>query len=118
MGVKLMKKKFPLLLTVVLSAILFFCTVASLTLFAQTEDNDVAYICDVNGDLDIDLKDLIRIKKYISNLSDTNISLLCADINADSKINAEDIVLIRQELLESSDIESESGYTWSESYTK
>ena len=57
---------------------------------------------DVNGDAEIDVRDLIRLKKYCASTKvDINISQ--ADWNGDSKINSEDVNRLRKWLVSESD---------------
>ena len=53
---------------------------------------------DVNSDDNADVKDLVRLKKYVAQ-TEYNINKLAADINNDGKINSEDLTSMRQYLL-------------------
>ncbi len=69
---------------------------------------------DVSGDAQINMKDLVLIRKYIANFNfDTNTSSINvgvgADANGDGQINMEDVVLIRKSIINHNyDAESET----------
>lgn len=52
----------------------------------------------VNADLEINILDLVRMKKYLAGLQVT-ISITASDLNSDGKINATDLTLIKNLLL-------------------
>ena len=73
-------------------------------------DDEVVY-GDVNGDGSVNTKDLIMLRKYISNLDDeTGISIIDvadgADANADGTVSLKDLVLLRKYI---ADYDDESG---------
>ena len=50
---------------------------------------------DVNGDSDINMKDVLLLRKYISKM-DVTIDPVAADVNGDGDINMKDVLLIRK----------------------
>lgn len=66
----------------------------------STPSKDVVW-GDVNGDREIDAKDIVLLKKYIANFDYTTNSSkieveLGADVNGDGEINARDVVLLKK----------------------
>ena len=59
---------------------------------------DYVVFGDSNGDSQINIKDLVRMKKYLSDGS-TQINFTAADLNFNNAINANDLVLMRKYLL-------------------
>ena len=59
-------------------------------------------IGDLNGDGEIDVQDVIRLRKYISNpdFPDYQIDKEAADINKDGKINSTDVLLLRKMIVD------------------
>lgn len=53
---------------------------------------------DANDDMKVDLKDIVRLKKYLSNF-DTKINSTKSDCNFDSSIDAGDLILIKKLLI-------------------
>lgn len=62
---------------------------------------------DANGDGKVDIRDLVRIKKYIAD-SNTFISFFAADSNGDSKINSVDLASLRKKSLGITNTETEN----------
>lgn len=58
---------------------------------------------DINGDGDVNILDLIRLKKYISG------SIKVGDVNGDGKINAQDLALLRIAIMNS--VTADQNYT-------
>ena len=54
---------------------------------------------DVNGDEKINIKDYIRLQKYVVN-SDTEINENNSDMNGDKKINITDALLLKKKILD------------------
>ena len=56
---------------------------------------------DLNGDGEVDIQDVIRLRKYIANPEnpDYQIDKETADINKDGKINSTDVLLLRKIIL-------------------
>lgn len=55
-----------------------------------------AKLGDVNGDDEIDTKDLISIRRYMVSLEVPEFNVLAADINGDGVIDTKDLILIRR----------------------
>lgn len=55
-----------------------------------------AKLGDVNGDDEIDTKDLISIRRYMVSLEVPEFNALAADINGDGAIDTKDLILIRR----------------------
>lgn len=55
-----------------------------------------AKLGDVNGDDEIDTKDLISIRRYMVSLEVPEFNALAADINGDGVIDTKDLILIRR----------------------
>ena len=66
--------------------------------YMTIDDVSVFTLGDLNSDGDVDLKDLIKMKKYLAK-SDNDVSFTDADIDLNGKIDAEDLPLIRKMLL-------------------
>lgn len=78
-------------------------------------DGDGFYkIGDVNNDGEVDILDLIAIKKHTVG-NKPNICVAAADMNGDGEINAEDITIMKKILLGVSVDNDETG-AWSEKY--
>ena len=66
---------------------------------------------DINGDGAVDLRDLVRLKKYIAD-NGTDAVVAAADLNNDSEINSADMICLERYLLgEISDFEELWGYS-------
>ena len=75
-------------------------TVASFAFvsFAATSDGYHGYLaCDVNDDGDINMKDVLLIRRYIAGAADAKaLDLLAADANGDGDVNMKDVLFIRR----------------------
>ena len=92
-----MKKLFIRLSVVTLAAIL---SLGVLTVSAKTgvDDGIVSFLSvrgDVNGDGDINILDLIRLKKYTAGTEGVEIVDYNSDLNGDGKYNAADLSELR-----------------------
>lgn len=56
---------------------------------------------DVNGDEDVNARDVIALMKYI--IGAKNIELLKADVNGDGKVNARDVITMMKMLISAED---------------
>lgn len=54
---------------------------------------------DANNDNAIDIRDLVRVKKYLSNTADAAFNYKAANINLDNKVDARDLAALRKILL-------------------
>ena len=96
-----MKKLFIRLSVVTLAAIL---SLGMLSVSAATGSDDgiVSFLSvreDINGDGVIDVRDLVRLKKYTAEIGGTKIVEYNSDLNGDGKYNAEDLAELRIMLL-------------------
>ena len=60
---------------------------------------ELSALGDLNGDSEVDLLDLIRLKKYVSS-SNTNITEGTGDLDKDGEIDSVDIAIMRKSLLD------------------
>ena len=96
-----MKKLFIRLSVVTLAAIL---SLGMLSVSAATGSDDgiVSFSSvrgDINGDGDIDVRDLVRLKKYTAGIEGTKILKSAADLNGDGNYDAVDLSELRIMLL-------------------
>ena len=96
-----MKKLFIRLSVVTLAVIM---SLGVLTVRAETgvDDGVLSFSSergDVNGDGDIDIRDLVRLKKYTAEIGGIKIVEYNSDLNGDGKYNAEDLSELRIMLL-------------------
>ena len=96
-----MKKLFIRLSVVTLAAIL---SLGMLSVSAATGSDDgiVSFSSvrgDINGDGDIDIRDLVRLKKYTAGIEGTKILKSAADLNGDGNYDAVDLSELRIMLL-------------------
>lgn len=75
-----------------------FCNAEALSL----EDGRTLAFCDANNDKEVNIADLVRIKKYLLNSSE-DIGV-AADADQNGKITSDDFVLIRKVLLSSANM--------------
>ena len=54
---------------------------------------------DANNDKAVDIRDLVRVKKYLSNTADAAFNYKAANINLDNKVDARDLAALRKILL-------------------
>lgn len=79
-------------------------------IYARYEEAAVT-LGDINGDGAVDLRDLVRLKKYIAD-NGTEAVAAAADLNNDSEINSADMICLERYLLgEISDFEELWGYS-------
>lgn len=96
-----MKKLFIRLSVVTLAAILSLCML-SVSAATGSDDGIVSFSSvrgDINGDGDIDVRDLVRLKKYTAEIGGIKIVEYNSDLNGDGKYNAEDLSELRIMLL-------------------
>lgn len=55
------------------------------------------FMADVNSDTVVDIRDLVRLKKYMANVSEINV--LAADLSGDSYVTTADMIILRKCLL-------------------
>lgn len=96
-----MKKIFIRLSVVTLAVIM---SLGVLTVRAETgvDDGVLSFSSergDVNGDGDIDIRDLVRLKKYTAGIEGTKILKSAADLNGDGNYDAVDLSELRIMLL-------------------
>lgn len=72
---------------------------ATETIFESTEDGPVVVKGDVNDDGKINIKDYVKLQKYILN-NDITINTDNADMNGDGKVNITDALLLKKILLD------------------
>ena len=54
---------------------------------------------DVNGDNKVNIKDYVKLQKYVMNPSSVTIVEANADMNEDGKINITDVMLLKKALM-------------------
>ena len=91
---------------IILSGILaVMCITFSFTCAAEIGDNEViddfgTLYGDVNDDGEVNIKDLVRLKKYAVGSPDSRINYAAGNLSAeDAVINSQDFILLRQLLL-------------------
>ena len=67
-------------------------------------EGDYVRFGDINDDQKVDVKDLVRMKKHISD-DQIEVNADAADLNFDKTINANDLVLLRKQLLNINDVQ-------------
>lgn len=70
---------------------------------------------DANGDGTMDIRDLVRVKRYIADNS-VEIVNVAADIDGDGKVNANDLTCYVKGFLNSDETFTTGGNYWSEIY--
>jgi len=76
----------------------FIFTVVNYKATYISKQSEVIY-GDANGNNQVDIVDLVRLKKYLSNIT-VDIDILASDVNGDKSVNAQDLVELRKYLLE------------------
>lgn len=93
-------KKCLIRLTALVGAIMLAFVALSVSAATGVYDDTAEFPCisgDVNDDGDIDIRDLVRLKKYIGN-TDVEIFEAASDLNGDGKYDAADLVELRKVL--------------------
>lgn len=62
----------------------------------KTAEIPVCTVGDMNGDTDIDIKDVVTVRRYIAGGSGVFVYTAAGDINKDGRVEVKDIVLIRR----------------------
>ncbi len=81
------------ILVLFLAVAMMVSTIQPTNIFAKTSGNLYG---DVNGDGDIDLRDLLTLKKYLSEEKTDKIVLKNADLNADQKVDLKDFLVLKK----------------------
>ena len=77
------------------------------------EDGRTLVLCDANKDKNVDILDLVRIKKH---LSDSSVEIsVAADVDQDGKITSVDLAELRKILLSPENMNPNNG-VWSSGY--
>ena len=98
------------LLIVMVFAVSLLCSAAVVT------DWEKFYVLgDANGDGTMDIRDLVRVKRYIADNS-VEIVNVAADIDGDGKVNANDLTCYVKGFLNSDETFTTGGNYWSEIY--
>ena len=116
MEVKTVLKK--ILSTVVLIAIItavFSVAIVPCSAAVVTDGENFYTLGDANNDGVMDVRDLVRIKRYIADNS-VEIIIIAADIDADGELNAIDLTICRKGLLEADETFTTGGNYWSGIY--
>lgn len=103
----------------VLSTVLLIVMVFAVSLpcsAAVVTDGEKLYVLgDANGDGTMDIRDLVRVKRYIADNS-VEIVNVAADIDGDGKVNANDLTCYVKGFLNSDETFTTGGNYWSEIY--
>ena len=103
----------------VLSTVLLIVMVFAVSLpcsAAVVTDGEKFYVLgDSNGDGTMDIRDLVRVKRYIADNS-VEIVNVAADIDGDGKVNANDLTCYVKGFLNSDETFTTGGNYWSEIY--
>ena len=103
----------------VLSTVLLIVMVFAVSLpcsAAVVTDGEKFYVLgDANGDGTMDIRDLVRVKRYIADNS-VEIVNVAADIDGDGKVNANDLTCYVKGFLNSDEPFTTGGNYWSEIY--
>lgn len=93
------------------------CAIGGLVCSAVTVTDGENYytLGDANTDDYINLKDLVRMKKYVAD-NNTEICVVAADLNGDEAVNALDLTQMRQQLLQTDDSVITGGDYWTGTY--
>lgn len=104
------KKVLSTVLLIVMVLRLLPCSAAVVT------DGEKFYVLgDANGDGTMDIRDLVRVKRYIADNS-VEIVNVAADIDGDGKVNANDLTCYVKGFLNSDETFTTGGNYWSEIY--
>ena len=111
----MLKKTLSMFVLVAIITVVFSFAALPCSAAVVTDGENFYTFGDANNDGVTDIRDLVRIKRYIADDS-LEIITVAADIDADGKINAADLAMLRKGLLEADETFTTGGSHWSGIY--
>ena len=106
---------FKKVLSTVLLIVMVFAVSLPCSAAVVTDGENFYVLGDANGDGTMDIRDLVRVKRYIADNS-VEIVNVAADIDGDGKVNANDLTCYVKGFLNSDETFTTGGNYWSEIY--